>query len=166
MLSVRSLIGLLFFAALFFTAAKGWCADQSIDQQIAERTKQYQESLRQRAEQLSPSLRTKIESQAQTTVTKNTAAWKKGEVNLHVALPRLAEARRVAQFLARYSPFSGSPAGSLGFGSGIVPVALTVTTVQHVVKSVSISMVNSAIVHSLLLGLFRQDENVLSYGYL
>jgi hypothetical protein len=137
---VRFTIGLLFVSALLFTAARGVCAEQNtadnIDRQIAERTKQYQESLRQRAAGLSPSLRAKIESQARRTVAKGLTQWKSGELDIQIALPRLAAAQRVARFIVRHLPFSGSPFGSFAFGIGTYPAALTVTSVQHGVKKV------------------------------
>ena len=165
---VRLLLGSLFLSALLCIAADGWCAEQnvdqqSIDQQVAERTRQYQESLRQRAAQLSPSLQTKIESQVRQTILKNTTAWKNGEVSLQIALPRLAEVRRIAQFIARHRPGSGSPAGSLEFGIGTVHAALTVTTFQSIVKSLSIPSAHFAISRSLAGCPFRHGGNGISY---
>lgn len=139
MLYIRFVAGLLFLSALLWTAVSGQCAEQSIEQQISERMRQYQESLRQRAAQLSPSLQSKIESQSQQTVSKGLTAWKKGEVNIHIALPRLAEAQNFVRFIARHLPFSGFPGSSLEFGIGTADAALIVTTVQSILKSVWIS---------------------------
>jgi hypothetical protein len=156
---VRIITASLFLSVLCFTAARGWCAEENIDQQIAERIRQYQESLRQRAAELSPSLQAKIESQAQKTVAQGTAAWKNGDVNLQIALPRLAEVRRAAQFVSRHLPFSGAPSGSLEFGIGIVDAALTVSTVQYVAKSLSILSAH-CIVRSLVRCSFQQSGGV------
>jgi len=91
----RFTIVLLFISALLFTAVQGACAERNdvdtIDQQIAERTKQYQESLRQRASQLSPSLQAKIESQAEQTVAQGLEKLKNGELDLQIALPGWVE---------------------------------------------------------------------------
>ena len=167
---VRFLIGLLFASALLLTAARGVCAEQkepnnanNIDQQIAERAKQYQESLRQRASQLSPSVQAKIESQVRQTVTKGLKKWKNGEINVRIALPGWAETCRTARFIARHRPFSGSPAGSLDFGIGLGGVALTVTSVQQVLKTWAVSIADSAIVRYSSICSFRQNGNVLSY---
>jgi hypothetical protein len=168
-LSVRFIIitGLLFVSALLFTTAGGWCAEHNgpnnLDRQIAERMKQYQESLRQRAEQLSPSLRDKIESQAQQTVAEGLEKWKNGDVNIHLALPNWVETRCTAQFVARHLPFPGSPAGSLAFGISLFDVALIVTTVQYVLKTLTLPVADSAIVHSSSIRSFRQNGDVLSY---
>ena len=162
MLFVRFAIGSLFLSALFFTAASGWCAEKTLDQQIAERTKQYQESLRQRAAQLSPTLQAKIEAQAQQTIAKNTEKWKNGKINIRIALPQWAEARKIAQFVARHLPFSGSPAGSFEWRTGICDAVLTVTSVQSVVKSFAGSMVDSVVAPSFV-GLFRRNNGGISY---
>ena len=162
MSSLRFVIGSLFIAALFFPAVNGNCAEQNIDQQIAERTRQYQESLRQRARQLSPSFQDKIESQARQTVAKGLKKWNNGELHLRIALPRLAEKRRVAQFVAWYLPNSHSPAGSLVNRAGGCAAALTVTSVQLVLKSSAISTADCPFTRSVVFP-FRQSENVLSY---
>jgi hypothetical protein len=162
MFAVRVVIGFLFISALWFTAAQGWCAEQNLDQQIAERTRQYQESLRQRALQLSPSLQAKIESQAQQTVAKGLEKWKKGEISIHIALPGRAESIRLARFVARHFPFPGSPSGAFGFGIGSFNAALTITTVQYFLKAWTIPVADSIIVHSSIYP-FRQDCNSLSY---
>ena len=159
---VRCAIGLLFCTTLLLSAADGRCAEQSIDQQITERTKQYQESLRQRAAQLSPSLQAKIEAQAEKTVEKNTAKWKNGEISLRIALPRLAEARWIAQFVAQHCPFSGSPNSSFEWKTGICDAVLTVTSVQSVVKSFAISVFDSAVVPSFV-GLTSRNNGGISY---
>jgi hypothetical protein len=160
-------IGLLFLSALLLTAAEGLCAEHDVpnnlDQQIAERTKQYQESLRQRAAQFSPSFQAKIESHVQQTVAKGLEKWKKGEIDIHVALPGWAATYRTAQFVARHLPFSGFPAGSFAVGNSLLNAVLTVTTVQYVLKVLTIPVVDSASVHSSFVGTFRQNRNVLSY---
>ena len=167
---VRFLLGLLFVSALLFTAVQEVCAEQkepntanNIDKQIAERTKQYQESLRQRASQLSPSFQAKIESQARQTVAKGLKKWNNGELDLRIALPGWAAAQQAARFVARHLPFSGSPAGSWVFGIGLDSAALTVTSVQQVLKTWTVLIADSAIVRDASLGSFRQNGNVLSY---
>jgi len=143
-------------------AAGGWCAEQSLDQQIAERTKQYHETLRQRAEQLSPSFQAKIESQAQRTVVVGLEKWKKGEIDIHVALPGMLETYRTVQFIVRHFPLPGSPAGSFAFGNSLFNAALTVTSVQYIIKALTIPVTEAAIVRSSV-STFRQNGNVLSY---
>ena len=160
---VRFVIGLLFTAALLFTAGRGECAEQNIDQQIAERTRQYQESLRQRAAQLSPSLQTKIESQAEQTTAKGLKKLKNGELDIQIALPGWTEARRIAKFVARHAPSSGAPIGTLDLGIGTLHVALTVTSVQYVLKVLTMPIADSAIVRSLFVDSSRQNGGVLSY---
>jgi len=155
----RLTIGLPFVSALFFLAASGWGAEQTLDQQIAERTKQYQESLRQRASQLSLSLQTKIETQAQQTVAKNKEKWKSGEISLRIALPRLAEAQRIAQFVSRHLPLSGSPAGSFEGKSGICDAVLTVSSV---LKTVAVAVVDPTVVRSFV-GLTPRNNGNISY---
>jgi len=164
--AIRLIPGLLFASALLLTAAGGWCAEQNfldnIDQQIAERAKQYRETLRQRAEQLSPSLQAEIESQAQRTIAKGLEQWEKGELDIRIALPERAEIWHIAQLLARYSPFSGVPAGSFEFGAGLFVAALTVTSVQHVLRPLAISAPDAvAVVPSA--GLLRQGGDGVSY---
>jgi len=159
---IRSVIGLLFLSALFFTAAEGTCTEQNIDQQIAERTKQYQESLRQRAAHISPSFQSKIESQVKQTVSKGLAKWHSGEIGIQIALPCRAEAQRIARFIARHLPFSGFPAGSFVFGNGTSGVALTVTSIQSVLKPFAISAINSIAVPSFV-GLFQRNNDGISY---
>ena len=159
----RLTISLLFVSALLFTAAVGRCDEKNLDQQIAERTKQYQESLRQRAAELAPLIQAKIESQARRTVAKGLAKWKNGELHVRIALPQWAEAQLVARFVARHLPFSGSPSGLLVFGSGASGAAVTVTTGQHVLKSFSISAVDSAISLSSSVCSSRHNSDVLSY---
>ena len=159
---IRFAIGSLFVSALFFTAANGWCAEQTLDQQIAERTKQYQESLRQRAAQLSPALQAKIESQARQTVAKNREKWKNGKINIRIALPQWAEAQRIAQFVARYLPLSGSPAGSFALGIGTSAAALTVPSAQTVLKSFVTSVIDSIAVRSFV-GLTPRNNDGISY---
>jgi len=162
---VRFPIGLLFLSALLLTAAEGLCAenDNNLDQQIAERTKQYQESLRQRAAQLSPSFQAKIELHVQQTVAKGLEKWKKGEIDIHVALPGWAATYRTVQFVARHLPFSGFPAGSFAVGNSLLNAVLTVTSVQHVLKVVTMPVADSASIRSSFIGTFRQNGNVLSY---
>jgi hypothetical protein len=162
MFSIRFAIGLLFLSALCFTTASGRCAEQTLDQQIAERTKQYQESLRQRAAQLSPTLQVKIEAQAQQTIAKCTEKWKSGKIDIRIALPQWAEAQRIARFVARHTPFSGSPGGSFEFDIGTSAVALTVTSVQSVLKSFAISVIDSVAVRSFV-GLFHRNNDDVSY---
>ena len=162
MLSIRFAIVSLFVFALFFTSAGGWCAEKTLDQQIAERTKQYQESLRQRATQLSPLLQTKIESQAQQTVAQNMEKWKNGRISLRIALPRLAESRWIAQFVARHLPLPSFPAGSLEFGLGASAIALTVTSIQIVMKSFAISAADSAVIRSFA-GQFHRNNDDIPY---
>jgi len=156
----RLLISLLLTFVLSLTCGQNVAG--SLDQQIAERASQYQESLRLRTAQLSPSLQTKIESQTQKMVTKELEKWKKGEVCIQVALPRRAESRRIAQFLARHLPFSDSPAGSFVFGGGILSTALTVSTGQHVVKPFTIPVFDLMTNRSFITG-GRQSGNILSF---
>jgi len=163
----RSTTGLLLVAALLCTAIGGWCAEHNVpgnlDQQIAERTRQYQESLRQRAQQLSPSLQSKIDKQVQQTVAKGLEKWKNREIDVRLALPGWAESCRVARFVARHLPFSGAPSGSFEFGGGLLDAVLTVTTVQYVLKVLTISIADSAIVRTSSVRAPRQNGNALSY---
>jgi len=165
-LFARFTIGLLFVSTLLLTAAGGWCAERNVpsdfDQQIAERIKQYQESLRQRAAQLSPSLQSKIESQAQQTVAKGLEKWENGEIDIQIALPDWVEVHRAAQFVAQHLPFPGSPAGSLAFGNSLLNAALTVTTVQYILKAWVIPVADLAVVRSSVCP-SRQGGDVLSY---
>ena len=163
MFPIRFTTGPLLVSALLFMAASGWCAEHSLDQQIAERMQQYQETLRQRAEQLSPSFQSKIESQAKQTISKGLKKWKNGEINIQIALPGLGETYRTAQFIARHSPFSGIPGSSSEFGNSPFGVALTVTTIQYVLKTLTLPVADSAIVRSYSIGAFRQNRDVLSY---
>ncbi|MDR0326879.1 MAG: hypothetical protein LBI05_01140 [Planctomycetaceae bacterium] len=156
---VRFVSGTLCFIAVWLTAAAGWSAEQSIDQQIAERTQQYQESLRQRASQLSPSFQAKVESHAQQTVSRGLEKWKRGEVAIQVALPRWS----ALQFVVRHFPFSGSPAGAFVFGGGTVSAALTVTTFQYVVKSVSTLSASFANLRSFAVSSLLQRNDGISY---
>jgi hypothetical protein len=164
MLFVRLSTGLLFISALFFMAACGQCAEQTntLDQQIAERTKQYQESLRKRAASLSPSLQAKIDSQARQTVSEGMEKWKKGEVSLRIALPHWADARDTARFLARSLPFSGFPGSSFVFGSDAPTAAVVVVSVQHIVKLFTVPITDFAVNLSFV-KLPRESGNVLSY---
>ena len=167
MLPARFSLGLLFGSALLFIAAEGNCAEQncaehSIDRQIAKRTQQYQESLRQRAARMSPEFQSRIESQVKQTVSKGLAKWHSGEISIQIALPRRAEARRIAQFVARHFPFSGSPAGSLVFGSSTLVAAMIVVPVQHVLNSLTLPVADSAGICDSV-NLFQQSSNVLSY---
>jgi hypothetical protein len=162
MLSFRWSIGLFVVSVVFVSAANGKCAEQNIDQQIVERTRQYQESLRQRAAQLSPSFQAKIESQTQQPIAKCMKKWNNGEISVRIALPRLAEARRMAQFVTRHLPGSDAPAGSLGFGTGMSAVVLTITAVQHVVKSFTTPIADVARVRSGV-SVYHQSGNLLSY---
>jgi hypothetical protein len=146
-----------------------WAHDftDSLQRQVAERARQYQETLRQRAQQLSPSLQARIESQVQQTVAKGLATWNSGgfdggEWNIQIALPHWAEAWRVARFVARHLPFSGFPAGSFEFGIGAFPVAVVVPLPQFL-KSLSSSAAHCAIIPSLAGNLSRQRCEVISY---
>ena len=165
MSSFRLAIALLFVSALVFTAAESWCAEkhdiETIDQQIAERTQQYLESLRQRSQQLSPSLQEKIETQTQQTIAQGLKMWKNGELPMRIALPRWTEAKRITQFVARHLPGSHSPAGSLDGRTGNCVAVLTVTTVPHVVKSFTSPVADSLSRHCVI-GLLQHDNNVLS----
>jgi hypothetical protein len=144
---------LLLLSALLLTAIQGRCAEpNNIEQQIAERTKQYQESLRQRASQLSPSLQAKIELQARQTVADGLAQWKSGKINVQLALPGRAETQRLAQFAARHLPFSGVPEGAWGFGINGSSAVLTVTSVQQILKTLTVSIADSAVIRSLCVG--------------
>ena len=157
----RLLVGLL-LVSTFLLACGQSVAGGDLDQQIADRTRQYQESLRQRANQLSPSFQAKVESQTQQTVAKGLEKWKKKEIDIQIALPHLSEARRIAQFLARHLPFSSSPAGSFAFGSGNLGTTLTITTGQHVLKPISIPIANLMANLSFVVGI-RQSENIPSF---
>jgi len=165
--SARFTIVLLFVSALLFTTVQGWCAERNdvdtIDQQIAERMKQYQESLRQRASELSPSLQAKIESQAEQTVAKGLEKLKSGELDLQIALPGWVENQRIARFVARHLPFSGAPAGSFVFGIGMSNAALIVPSVQQVLKTLMVSIADSAIVRLLSVSSSQQNGGGSSY---
>ena len=160
-LFVRLAIGLLFVSAWAFTAASGKCAEQNIDQKIAERTKQYQESLRQRASQVSPAFQSKIEAQAQKTVAQGLKIWKKGELDMRIALPRWADTQRIVQFVSRHFSGSDTPDGAWGFGTSMLAVAVNVTPVQCVVKSFTIPVADFVLGYAGRL--FRLDGNNLSY---
>ena len=159
---VRFVIGWLFVSALLLTAAMGWCADQNdttnLDLQIAERTKQYQESLRQRASQVSPSFQATIESQVRRTVAKGLAKWQNGEIDLCIALPNLAERQRVALFAIRHIP--GVPTGSLTWKSSDYVATVTVTSVRLVLKSPVISTANFAFIRSFFCSFWQSGECV------
>ena len=157
MLFLRFAIGPSFVFALFFTAANGWCSEQTLDQQIAERATQYQESLRQRAAQLSPSFQAKIEAQARKTVNKNRELWKNGEISLRIALPHWAVAQQIARFVARHLPCSGFPAGLFEFGVGICNAVLTITPV---LQSIAVSVVDSVVVRSFVELTPRNNEGI------
>ena len=164
MLRLRLTIALLLLSALLLTAVQGRCAEPSnIEQQIAERTKQYQESLRQRASQLSPPLQAKIESQARQTVADGLAKWKSGKINVQLALPGWAETQRLARFAARHLPFSGIPEGVWGFGISGGSAVLTVTSIQQVLKTLTVSIADSAIIRSLCVGSSRKNGAGISY---
>ena len=156
--------GLLFFSALFFTAADGRCAGQNVvknlDQQIAERTRQYQESLRQRAAEISPSFQTKIEAQTEQTVADSLEKWNNGEVDIQIALPHLAELQRVLLFVHRNLP--GLPGDSLVWRASGCAAALVVTSVQFVLKSSAIPAANFAPLRSVV-SPFRQGGGSISY---
>jgi hypothetical protein len=174
----RFITGLLFASALLFTAAGGRCAEREVSnglsvsndrnasndlsRQIAERTKQYQESLRQRAAQLSPALQSKIESQAQKTVAQGLEKWTRGKIDLQMAIPGWMATYRTASFVARHLPFSGSPAGSLAFGSSRLSAALIVTTMPFSPQVGGMPVANSTIVRSSM-GSLRQNGDALSY---
>ena len=162
MFFARFITGLLVVSVLLLTTTRGWCAEQNLDCQIAERTQQYQESLRQRAAQLSPSLQSKIEAQAQQTVATGLEKWKNSEIDIQIALPGWAETYRAARFIARYLPFSGSPAGSFAFGNSLLNAAMIVPTVQSVLKSWTIPFADLTIVRPSL-GSFRQNGDLLAY---
>ena len=158
MLSVRFTIGLLFVSALLFTAVQG--AADDLDQQIAERTRQYQESLRQRAAEISPSFQANIEVQAEQTVADGLEKWNNGEIALCIALPHLAEVQRILLFVTRYFP--GFPSDSPVWRAGGCAVALAVTSLQLVLKSSAIYAVNFASSHSSVYP-FRRGGEGISY---
>ena len=158
MFPVRSTIGLLFVSILLFTAERGVADD--LDQQIAERTRQYQESLRQRAAEISPSFQAKVESQVQQTIAEGLERWTNDEIDLRIALPCVAEVRRVAPFVARHLP--GLPDGPLTWRAGNCVAALVVTSVQLVLKSSAIPAANFVPVHSAV-SPFRQSSERVSY---
>ena len=143
--------------------AEGWCAEQNFAQQIAERTKQYHESLRQRAAHCSPLLQIKVESQARHAVAKGLKKWDSGELNIRIALPQSAEAQLAARFIARHLPCSDSPFGSLVFGIGTTTAALIVTSVQHVLKSFAIPIVDSTVVPASFVCSSQQGDDGISY---
>ena len=156
----RFLVGALLVSVPLLTC--GQSVADNLDQQIAERTQQYQESLRQRTAQLSPSFQAKIELQTRKTVAKGLEKWKNGEISIRIALPRLAESQRIAQFVARHLPFSGSPAGSFVFGSRTLAIALTVTTGQHVAKPLAIPVFDLAPNRSCVVS-EQHSGNILSF---
>ena len=162
----RCIVGLSLISALLFTAGGGWCAEYSavnnLDHQIAERAKQYRDTLRQRAQQLSPSLQSKIELQAQRTVVTGSEKWKNGEIDVQIALPGWVDAYRAAQFVTRHLPFPGAPTDSFVFGGGQIDAILTVTTV-HILKVLKIPATHSAIVRYSSIGAFWQNRTFLSY---
>ena len=137
---VRFAIGLLFISALLLTSGQGIASE--LDQQIAERARQYQESLRQRAAKLSPSFQSKIESQSLQTVACNMEKWNNGKVNIRIALPRWAEYQRFTLFVARHFPFSGGPDGSHVWEAINRIAALTVIPVSSVLKLSAIHAAN------------------------
>jgi len=69
----------------------------------------------------------------------------------------------LTRFVAQHLPFSGAPAGSFVFGIGMSSAALTVPSVQQVLKALAIMVVDSAIVRSLSVCSLRQNGNILSY---
>jgi len=156
MSSVRFAIGLLLAFALLFTTERG-TAD-SLDQQIAERTRQYQESLRQRAAEISPSFQAKIEAQAEQTVTQGLEKWHNGEIPLCIALPQLAELQRVILFADRQTP--DSPGDPLYWRAGGCAAALVVTSIQLVLKSSAIYTTNSAPIDSAIAPLQQRSESI------
>jgi hypothetical protein len=153
---IRYFFGFLCLSIVWLTAAAGWGAEQSVDLQIAERTRQYQESLRQRAAQLSPSFQAKIESQAQNTVAKRLKQWKKGEIGIQIALPRYSG----ISFVVRHLPFSGSPIGSVVFGDSVLAVALTVTTVKQVLNSSAIHTILYTSIASIVHPFLHSSESI------
>ena len=158
MSSVRFAIGLLFAFALLLTTEQG-TAD-SLDQQIAERTRQYQESLRQRAAEISPSFQAKIEAQAEQTVTQGLEKWHNGEIDICIALPQLAELQRVILFADRQTP--GSPSDSLYWRANGCAAALVVTSIQLVIKASASHPANFASSHSAAYP-FRRGGEGISY---
>ena len=155
---VRFAIGLLFVFALLFTAERG--AADDFDQQIAERTKQYQESLRQRAAEISPSFQAKIEAQAKQTVAVGLEKWNNGEIDICIALTQLAELQRVILFVAQQTP--SSPSNSLYWRANGCAAALVVTSIQLVLKSSAIYTTNSAPIDSAIAP-HQQNSESISY---
>ena len=156
MFFVRLTIGLLFVSALLFTAVQGAAGD--VDQQIAERTRQYQEYLRQRAAEISPSFQAKIEAQTEQTVVKGLEKWKIGEIDLCIALPHLAEFQRIFLFATRHLP--GSPSDSPVWRAGGCTATLFVTSIQLVLKSSANYAANFASSHSAAYPFRRGGEGV------
>ena len=128
---VRLVAGLPIVLSLFLTAGQVWA--DSLDQQITERARQYQESLRQRAAEISPSFQAKIEAQTEQTVAVGLEKWNNGEIDICVALPHLAEIQRVVLFVTRHFP--GSSGDSPVWRDGGCAAALVVTSIQLVLKS-------------------------------
>ena len=155
---VRLTIGFLLLFVLPFTAERGVADD--LDQQIAERTRQYQESLRQRAAEISPSFQVRIESQAKQTVAVGLEQWQKGELDIRIALPHWIESQRAARFVAQHLP--GLPTGSLIWGTSGYAAAFTVTSVQLVLKSPAIHTANAATMRSAVCP-FQQSGEGISY---
>jgi len=161
--SVRLTIGSLFVSVLLFAAVQGIAAgsDQHcLDRQIAERTKQYQESLRQRASEVSPSFQAKIEAQAERTVAGGLEKWNNGEIGICIALPHLAELQRVVLFVTRHLP--GLPGDSLLWKASGCAAALTVTSIQLAAKSPAIYTATFAPFRSVV-SPFRQSSEGISY---
>jgi hypothetical protein len=153
----------VFSLALFLTAAGNVRAEQSgFDRQIAERAKQYQETLRQRTAQVAPSLKQKVESQTRQTVNNGLGNLKAGRISLRVALPQWHAAREIARFIAKYVPFSGFPS-SFGFGTGTAAPALTVPAGQHHVKNHSANVAGTAVQNAHSARPVSQTGNILAY---
>jgi hypothetical protein len=154
----RFLVASLLFSALSLTCGQSVAGD--LDQQIAERARLYQESLRQRAAQVSPSFQAKIESQTRNAVAKGLEQWKKGEISIQIVLPHWAESQRIAQFVARHLP--GSPPGSPEWNASNGTADLTVSSVKLVMKSLTISAVHFTSIRSVVYP-FRQSSESISY---
>ena len=139
---IRLAIGSTLLLALLLTAVNGRCADQlDVEQQIAERAKQYQQSLQQRAAEISPTFQAHIETKAQKTVEIGLEKWNNGEIGIQIALPRLAELQQIAQFLAQHFP-SGLPSGSFEWTASIGGAVLTVSPAPSVLKLATVFRAN------------------------
>jgi hypothetical protein len=130
MMDACSLLRFGIAAMLLCAAAQGLCAGQGVeqgnfDQQLAQRSQQYADSIRSRAAHFSPQLRAKIDLQTKRTIAKG-----------FEILRRQYRAEQLAQFLSRHSG-THSPFGSFGFGSDNVEAVVVPQVSRNVKQQVS-----------------------------